>query len=101
MGILNISNLFIKTILPLLFAPSSQYGFVSFIVWKLLFKNPGRGEVEERWGLAKRMMKEDELNVGGSCLPVSWACCRKMEHERVVMSQVFGESLGWAANKGF
>lgn len=57
--------------------------------------------MEERWGLAKRMMKEDELNVGGSCLPVSWACCRKMEHERVVMSQVFGESLGRAANEGF
>lgn len=101
LGILSISNLFIKTILPLLFAPSSQYQFVSFIVWKLSFKNQGRGDVEERWGLTKRMMKEDELNVGGSCLPVPWACCRKMERERVVMSQVFGESLGQAANEGF
>ena len=48
LGILNISSLFIKTTLPLLFAPSSQDQFISFVLWKLSFKNQGRGEVGER-----------------------------------------------------
>ena len=49
--------------------------------------------------------KENDEGGRNKCVrfmsPGILGCCRKMEHERVVMSQVLGESLGQAVNEGF
>ena len=59
LGIPNINSLFIKTILPLLFAPSSQDQLISFILWKLSFKNQGRG------GSGRKVRPGKENDEGG------------------------------------